>query len=88
MYPTPPFACWQGRVSQGSGEHATSSGLSTVTTGVQLDGDEFQALVDGCRMRGHYDSYMAPGDFVQTDFSHSRSSAFLKGHKLGLCRLW
>ena len=34
------------------------------STPVSLQGDTFEALVDGSRMRGSYDSYMVPGDAV------------------------
>ena len=53
--------CRQGEVKQGSDAGTAASSFEAVTSRVSLDGDTFEALVDGSRMRGSYNSYMVPG---------------------------
>ena len=59
------LAYWQGTVSQGSDDSTATTSSEVISTPVSLNGDTFEALVDGSRMRGSYDSYMVPGAVLQ-----------------------
>ncbi len=65
------MAAWrQGNITQSSDDSATAASFDISSTPVSLEGDTFEALVDGSRLRGSYDSYMVPGDAVASRWSY------------------
>ena len=61
----------QGNVMQSSDDSAATASFDISSTPVSLEGDTFEALVDGSRMRGSFDSYMVPGDAAAIRWSCS-----------------